>query len=253
MSTDNLANLICGDYRQHSYIESIYEVIFHNISIMERKLVNITDEDITILGPYYARSLLESVCTALVGRLDPFRLIYLQKVQSLDSFSIGKKAKSAISWFGDIFQPGENINNIWNSEKDFSKVGRGLFGDPYGEIFWNPAYKNLIDDSDFADHHSLNYYLTAIDGPEKFTKYIRQEASKLYSSLSKGVHSELIIEPEIIYDKTTVGELIVNVIKLSSIIGIVSHRIDCATCRLPFDNAFQYYENLYEWSENYDV
>lgn len=250
---ESLAKLICGDYPQHKSIEKIYEVLFNNIKNMEtriERLLNEENDDITVLGPYYARNLLEASCTALIGRFDPFRLIYVHRIQSLESFMIGKKANGAISWFGDIFEKSTS-GSVWDPDKDFSKIGRGLFGDHYGDVFWNPGFKLLIDDTTIEYGESLDYYRTKIEQPDKFTLYLRQRSSELYSSLSKGVHSELIVKPEIIFDKTTISELLIDVMKFCSIIGIVSHYIDFSICRLPKDNAFEYYITFYDWGESY--
>jgi hypothetical protein len=255
LERDSLAQLVCGDFNQHKSLENLYQVLFYNISNMETRLGRLLVEggagDLTILGPYYARNLLETTCSALLGRIDPFRLIYVQKVQSLDGFNIGSKAKGAISWAGDIFEKNDiNLSNLWDPEREFSKVGRGLFGNHYGEIFWNPAFRTLIDDPSYLSDISLEYYRTGIDSPDKFTLFIRQESSKLYSSLSKGIHSELVIKPDIIYDDTTVIELLNDTFQLCSILGIVSHYIDFSICRLPTDSAFHNYKEIFEWREN---
>lgn len=58
-----------------------------------------------------------------------------------------------------------------------------------------------------------------------------------------------MINPEIIYDDTTVIELVNDTFQVCSILGIVSHYIDFSICRLPIDTAFQYYNDLFEWRE----
>jgi len=214
-------------------------------------ITNGEDGDLTVLGPYFARNILETTCSALLGRIDPFRLIYVQKVQSLDGFSIGSKAKGAINWAGDIFEKSDiDISKLWDPDREFTKVGRAFLGNHYSEVFWNPAFKTLIDDTNYMSEISLDYYRTHIESPEKFSFFIRQKTSSLYSSLSKGVHSELVIRPEIVYDETTVIELINDTFQICSILGIVSHYIDFSICRLPIDNAFRHYNDLYDWREN---
>lgn len=255
MERNSLAQLICGDFSQHESLKNLYQVLFHNISNMETRLgrliINGDAGDLTVLGPYFARNLLETTCSALLGRIDPFRLIYVQKVQSLEGFSIGSKAKGAISWSGDIFEKNEtDVSSLWKPDREFSKVGRALFGNHYGEVFWNPAFRSLIDDPNYLSESSLEYFRTHIESPDKFTLFLRQKSSALYSSLSKGIHSELVIKPEIVYDDTTVIELVNDTIQICSILGIVCHCIDFSICRLPMDNAFQNYNDLFEWREN---
>lgn len=259
MDKDNLASLVCGDYATLESLKELYQVLFYNIKNMENRLWELAGDsssNVTVLGPYYARNLLETFCTALVGRIDPFRLLYVQKVQTLDGFGIGSRSNGAISWFGDIFEQGlteaqKEPHKMWSPHIEFSKVGRGLLGDYYGAIFWNPSFRKLIDNPSFQDESCLEFYRLRIRHPDKFIIFIRQRASTLYSSLSKGIHSELVVKPEIIYDRTTVLELISDVIELCSILGVVSHNMDSSISKLPIDNAFEYFKKLMEWRDTY--
>ena len=88
-----------------------------------------------------------------------------------------------------------------------------------------------------------------IESPENFIKYLRSECSSLYSSLSKGVHSELVMDSAIIYDKSTVIDLIYRTFKMCSTLGMVSHYIDLSICTLDKNTAFEYYRKIYDWSE----
>lgn len=260
MKTDNLARLVCGDYQSCDSLKDIYDVLFHNIETMETRLADLqedeNDSNVTILGPYYARNLLETACTALLGRIDPFRILYVHKVQTHDEFNLGSKAKAAISWFGDIFEMGlskekKKPENMWNPNNEFSNISRGLLGDYYAEIFWNPAFGKVLDDPSYEREDALEYFRRSIDGPSNFIPFIRQKASQTYSSLSKGIHSELVIKPEIIYDRATVFDKISDVIQICSILGLVSHYISTSLCRLPTDNAFDLFKKITEWREKY--
>lgn len=247
-----MGKLICGDYEKYDSLKVFYEVLNDNLSVMESRLKKLIEEgdekELTILGPYFARNVLETTCTALLGRLDPFRIIYVHKVQSSETFKIGVKIKGAINWATDIFGLDDTkIDNLWNHEKDFNKVGRALFGLYYGYIYWNTAYKTLIDDVNYIDAEALSYYRERVDDPEKFILYLRRKCSSIYSSLSKGVHSELLIKQDILYDKTTVLELISDTIKMCAILGLTSHYIDASHCKINEEDAFKYFELLYKW------
>lgn len=257
MEQDNLAHLVCGNFQNHQTLEDMYKVLFNKISSMESKLYNLisigNEEDLTVLGPYFSRNILETTCSVLIGRIDPYRLMYVQKVQSLEAFNINSKSKSAISWAGDVFGKDKNPKaQLWDSEKEYNSDGRAMLSLQYGEIYWNPAYKKLIDDEAYLTEASLDYYRMRIESPEKFIKYLRTECSTLYSSLSKGVHSELVMDSAIIYDKSTVIELIYRTFKVCSTLGMVSHYIDLSLCTLSKDAAFQYYRKIYDWSEEED-
>ncbi|MGG1637635.1 hypothetical protein [Paenibacillus sp. NRS-1760] len=253
MTRADLACLICGDFRNHKSIESIYEVLFNKLSNYESRIDKLLRDDnvddLTVLGPYLARTVLETTCTAIIGRLDPFRIISLRNVQSLSNFSLGNKSTSAISWSGDVFGKNETTTNLWSPDKDISKIERVLLGRYYGEMYWNPSYKKMLDDNTISNEMALEYYRTVVEDPERFILYLRSESSRIYSSLSKGVHSELVIAEEVVYDKTTVSVLISDTIKLCSVLGYLSHYIDTVICRLPIDNALASFNSIDIWRE----
>jgi hypothetical protein len=261
LERDSIATIACGDYEFHNSLKSVYQVLHDNIVELETRLwdlPNQSDKDITTLGPFYARNILETICTALVGRLDPFRLLYVQKVQQHDGFDLGSRSNSAITWFGDIFEKGlspndKNPNKMWNPQNKFEVIGRGMFGDYYGEIFWNPSYQSLLEVTLELDNDPIDFYRLRMDSPNKFIPYARQKASTLYSSLSKGIHSEILVKPEIMYDRPTVLLLISEVLELCAILSLVSHKIDSAACRLPFDNTIDQYIKLKKWSDSYGI
>jgi hypothetical protein len=261
LDRDSIANIACGDYTLMTTIKDVYQVLYDNITQLETRLWELPlqpDQEITILGPFFARNMLETICTALVGRLDPFRLLYVKEVQQRDGFNLGSRSNSAIAWFGDIFEAGLEAKDLkpdkmWNPNKKFGDVGRGLLGDYYGHIFWNPAYQLLLDETLEYSVDPIDYYRVSINSPDKFIKYIRQKASTLYSSLSKGVHSEIVVRPEIIYDKPTVLQLVSDTIELCAILCLVIQKVDSSLCNLPFDTAIDQYVKLKKWSDSYGI
>jgi len=253
----DLAILSCGNYNSHQHCSDIFENLSKTISTLERRIISLPesdDETITLLGPFYARTLLETVCTSLVGRIDPFRIMFLRQVQKQDNFGISSRSKSAIAWFGDIFEKGleqSALDKMWSSNKEFSSVGRALFGDYYGEIFWKPAFELVLDNqTDYIGEQYLSDTFTRIP-IESLTQQLRTKISGLYSSLSKGVHSELVIRTEMIYDRSTVLPLISEVIELSSFITLLSHKLDSVICKIDFQEAVQKYVIIKEWCDNY--
>lgn len=254
----DIAYLACGEFSIYREYKSIYDTISQNIDKIENNLKTLnenSDENMSVIGPFLGRMLLESVFTALVGRLDPFRIIFVKNVQQCDSFGLGKQSNSAIRWFGDIFeqglQPSEKENNkMWKPDKKFNTIGRGLLGDYYGEVFWKLAFQDILDNRDqYSEIEFLDNYSRT--PPEGFISRVRQEASRLYSSLSKGVHSELVINSDIIYDRSTVNSLIGDTIKLCGILSLVSHNIDTSLCHIEINRAVEIYIKIMEMGENY--
>jgi len=255
----DLATLACGSYERHTNCKDVFENIYKAINTLEKRLAELPNEDdetIRLLGPFYGRSLLENVCTAIVGRLDPFRILFLRNVQLQDTFGITSRSKGAIQWFGDIYEKGleraeKEPNKMWSSSLEFSSIGRGLLGDYYGEIYWRPAFESLIDDpEDYIGKPYLGSDVTGIP-PGQFTTQIRQKLSSLFSSLSKGVHTELLIKTELIYDKTTVLSLISEVINYSALLGLVSHKIPSGLSMLEFRTAVERYAAVKERGDRY--
>ncbi|MGO4375584.1 hypothetical protein AB4Z21_33500, partial [Paenibacillus sp. MCAF20] len=245
----DLATLSCGSYENHANCKDIFENIYKAIEVLEKRIAELPEEDdetIRLLGPFYGRSLLENICTAIIGRLDPFRILFLRNVQMQDSFGITSRSKGAIQWFGDVFEKGTEREpaKMWSSNLEISSIGRGLLGDYYGEVYWRPAFESLIDDrEDYIGKPYLSSDVTGIP-PRQFTTQIRQKLSGLFSSLSKGVHSELIIKTELIYDKTTVLSLISEVINQTALLALLSHRIPSSLATLDFKAAVERYASV---------
>lgn len=259
MTFSDLSTLSCGAYENYSNCNDVFGNIFNIISDMETRLLELphdNDETLKLLGPFYARTLLENVCISLVGRFDPFRLLFVKNVQKQDTFGISSRSKAAIQWFGDIFEQGLDRNELvpekmWSSNKEFRSIGRGLLGDYYGEVYWKPAFIELLDDeTNYLDRPYLGDEFRNIP-PEHFMSQIRQRFSGIYSSLSKGVHSELVIKADIIYDRTTVIQLVSDVMNYSAFLSLLSHKICSTICRLDFQVAVERYVAIKERSDRY--
>ncbi len=80
---------------------------------------------------------------------------------------------------------------------------------------------------------------------------MREKATKLYSYLSKGIHSELVIKSDINYDKTTVLEKVNETVKFCGLLSLVSHNIDSAICCLDLTTAIECYKRIKERTDNY--
>jgi len=116
--------------------------------------------------------------------------------------------------------------------------------------FWKQAYQSLLDETADVQEDFIEGYRQQT-APESFVSRIRQSASRLYSSLSKGVHSELVIKSEIIYDRTTVLDLISDTLELCGMISLVSHKINTTICQLELNEAINRFISVNQRSENY--
>jgi len=256
MASD-LSLLACGLYHRHPTVGRVLENIGNNITIVENRILELpkeADDYISLHGPFYGRTLLESVCIALVGRIDPFRLLVIKKVQESGDFGLGSRSKIAMKWSGDIVEEGmgsEALKKMWRPDLEFQKASRGLLGDYYGNLFWNPAYQGLLDaTADSPSGDCLADY-RASTMPDYFTTRVRSDAFRLFSALSKGVHGELVIKADLIYDKVTVLELLSETMKLCGILSIASHMLDSALCQMYLCQAIELYKKVKEGSDSY--
>lgn len=252
MTEGDLALLACGAFEENTEIGEVLDNIAGTITVIQNRIIDLPqadDDTVTMLGPFFARTLLENVMTALIGRLDPFRLLFTKKVQQHESYELGRPSNAAIRWSGDVIDKKKVPDNLWKSDKEFQQIERGLLGGYYGEVFWRPAFEVLLDfpvgELDFlADYRDV--------ASEDFINRMRSEALYLYSGLSKGVHGEFVIKPEIIYDRRSVSELIRRTLKLCAIVSLVSHGIDSAICRLELQGATDLFTRIKARSDQYD-
>ena len=75
-------------------------------------LSELSDSKISLYGPYLGRSVLELSMTALLARLDPFRILVIKGRQAQPGYELNKPNSSAIRWQGDVID--KAVNNLWD-------------------------------------------------------------------------------------------------------------------------------------------
>ncbi len=246
MEISEINKLICGNYFSTPSLESLYKIInenIENIIFSIKELLETEDfQKIKIYFPFLLRNLLETTCNASLGRIDPFRLICVHKSQLSTSYTIGEKNGTSINWQNDIQGEGDK-RIVW--EKYDGK--RSLFCKKTEEIFWKPAFYKLINDKNFTELEcSENYKKLELDS---IVPFLRTKSQKIFSSLSKGVHSELLIDNEIIYDKTTLYDLLDETIEFCSILALLTNYIDISFNKIEDNIAIKIYDDIYNWRE----
>lgn len=244
--------LICGIPTENMY--DFGEVVI-NLSEKIKKVTelivnyNWNSVQANIDIPAYGRNVLESSLTAILGRIDPFRLITVYKVQSDASYDLGKRAQTAIEWSGDIIAKSA-ATNMWNSEKKKETFDRALLGNHIGDIVWKPAFRTLNDylseiqiDSDWLAE------ILSLSENSNFEK-AKSSAVRLFSSFSKGIHSECLIDVNTILDVVTLKNLIKDTFKLCATLGLVSHFVDFLATTIEKEHALQIFINVEEMIEN---
>lgn len=219
--------LICGEPTSDMHV---FGDVLSNLSSKIAKLTNLTieydwDSDRANFEiPFYGRNVLESTLTALLGRIDPFRLITVYKVQGDASYDLGKRALIAVEWSGDIIAKSRS-GNLWSCESKKDTFDRALLGNHIGELIWKPAFSELSDFLVNKDYESdwLDEILTE-DENSNFEKS-KSMAIRLFSSFSKGVHSECLVDINTMLDIVTLKILIKDMYKLCATLGLLSHFI----------------------------
>jgi hypothetical protein len=176
-----------------------------------------------------------------VGRLDPFRLIYLAEFQAQNNFQYGKPSRSGFKWTGDVLPDDKVPGDLWSNEHEANKVSRALFSQYADHAYWRPAAEAALD-AISTDTSSLLAELTSID-PEKYIPEARGRASSIYSTLSKGVHWEFFVS-SIVVDEGTLKDAIRDTLLLTAGLGLVSHFIPTSYRRLDAASALAAYKAL---------
>jgi hypothetical protein len=239
---NSLSRLLCGDYENLGELSDILKLLYSTIDTFSTKcfdfLTPTAPEDITTLGAYCGRTLLEASCIALIGRITPYRLLLLKRYQEQPNYTLGIRHKISIEWKGDIL-PKASISEgqLWSKAEDKSLTSP-LLSDYMWDIYWIPAFNKLLDDMDNENNTCL-IELKNIP-PLGICQNLRIETEILYSSLSKGIHQEFIIPHEVAYDVITVQDLLQRTISLVTKLALISHYIPIAVASIDKGNLLQY-------------
>ncbi|MFX3630338.1 MAG: hypothetical protein ACE3JR_13650 [Ectobacillus sp.] len=253
------SNMVCGS-PDDDVLETqhILKHLGNTINRFTNRLLslNLLEEDQRELAPFYARSIMEAAGTALVARMDPFRILSIYKVQSASSYDVTKKSNVALQWTGDILAANTPKKNIWHPDIKFIEYDRALLSNHNAELFWKPGFLRVLDYMSPGEEATLrgewiNQLLSQDE--EQYFERSKTEAGKLYSAFSKGIHYEFLVNAESVYDATTVQSYIIRMFQLFSNLGLVSHFIGITSSKL--DNAscleqfIQIEELVKEWRQ----
>jgi hypothetical protein len=229
-SQSALAKLLCGNVVIGG--DGINEVLNHlseSIDNIVRELIaidSLDSEKISLFAPFLGRSILELGCTALIARLDPFRVLVLREYQKRPDYKIDKPNKSSIRWQGDVFS--DKVSDLW-ADKSLQNPTRALLGDYYKVLIWANNFDKLRDEIEDISGDEWLFELKQKDF-ERFYSEISNDFSSLYSELSKGIHHELVIPLSSAFDRDTTKQLIEKTIRsiatLGLIVSVVSHSLN---------------------------
>lgn len=244
--TDNFIRLVCG----HNFddVNDIDKILLHLTASLEKimneivELPNLTNDKLSLYGPYLGRSLLELSVTALLARLDPFKIILMKGKQEQPDYDLGKPHSSAIRWQGDVVD--KAVNNLWD-DKSLKDPTRAILGAYQVELVMISSAQKVVDEGREESIGGWYSELTSTDA-KGVVERIKSKINTLYSSLSKGVHHELLVPNESILDRDTVLNLINDTLYVVSTLGLLVSQIPHAYKNLPLDEGSSYYKNSKE-------
>lgn len=242
----NIGLLLCG----HDKIEGIPKAAFgqlaSSINSFASRGIRFLNEDVSnetlSFGPFCARVLLENSCAALVGRLDPFRILYLSEFQTQPEYEHGRRARSAFSWTGDVIPDEKSTQTLWSPDYDLPKINRALFSKHLEHIYWKPAVEKMLDFVSTLPQDPVLNDILAIDA-DSYIDENKGRSVQLYSTLSKGVHWEFFTSA-LLFDEATVKGVIRDTCLLISHLGLTSHFIPTAYASLEPNKAVEEYINF---------
>jgi hypothetical protein len=142
-----LGRLVCGAAAETCTANKTLDHLSSSIDRFAKKAVEYLNgefsEEAQIFGAFCARVTLENACAAIVGRLDPFRLLYLAEFQAQGGFEYSKPSKSGFRWLGDVLAE-EKLpqEDLWSSSYDVAKISRALFSGYINHVYWKPAVES---------------------------------------------------------------------------------------------------------------
>ena len=186
---DHLCRILCGSDAGEGEAFDVLRQVRRSIFAFGTRIDSLLDvkhgEDLTLLGPYCARVIMETGCSAIVGRLDPFRILYLSQFQARSGYDPTKKARSAFAWQGDVLSLEKE--DLWSSSVETQKISRALLSAYFDHVHWRPAVTAALDYAVDLPLNAATKSLLLIEADD-FVAHCKGSGNSLYSKLSKGVH-----------------------------------------------------------------
>ena len=183
--------------------------------------------------PFLARKFLELALTSLLARLDPLRVISARKNQKDESFILGRQNSSSVCWTGDVL-PNKKMaaGTAWCSSNLDKGLERSLLGWHLGEVAIEPSL-NWLAELQTAPSDWLRK-LSAQDDP---FQWIKGQLARVYSSLSKGVHAEYLLDDSTAFDQLSVQQYMHDCYMLILLLATASHSSPLFSRSLPTTDA----------------
>lgn len=247
IKAEDLNRLICGAADQQSAVGEILTHLATTVVAICSEIDLLRSEAaaanrLALVGPLLGRGLIEVAFTALIARVDPFRVLVVREMQLRPDYAIEKKNYSSIQWSGDVLAEGK-VTDPWRPDRYVKDMTRALLGDYYDQLIWRRAFQRLYDEVPMERGGQWMKELRRIPA-EAAVSSLRQRSSSVYSSCSKGIHHEFVIPASSYYDIATLNSLFDDAIGIVSILGLASNASRDVMFSLPLDDAITSFERV---------
>lgn len=244
---NSFVRLVCGTNFDHS--RELDKILLHlstSLHKVTRELVGLqglSDEKLGLYGPYLGRAILELSTTALLARIDPFKILIMKGKQEQHDYDLGKPHSSAIRWQGDVMDNAES-SNLWD-EKSLKDPTRAILGKYQVQLVLIESARIVFDQ---GDEDSMGEWYTQLSSipPESTILSIKSKLNTAYSSLSKGIHHELLVPQESLLDRDTVVSLLNDVFYTIASISLLVSQVPHTYKKMEIEQTFNDYKNSKE-------
>jgi hypothetical protein len=261
---------LCGCAPTTTRIGSVQQILGKDVVrygvAVARMITPGAEETMTLLyGCFAARKLLEAGCVSVLCRMDPARLLILREFQIRGRYALDERHAASIDWKADVVsekKPG------WTEGTSPEKFVRSLLGGHLGEVTWVPAIQNLtllsnqIPDLSRSKwiHELVSQYEARLSAKRGAVGVVpteqepvggsggsaelgvlasfRTAAQNSFSTLSKGVHLEFVVDQDAVFDVVTIRQSMLQAVKVLTQIAFASHLTDSAFTSLSLERAF---------------
>ncbi|WP_139019145.1 hypothetical protein [Acidovorax radicis] len=224
-----IVDLVCGTAAvEDAYVDSDYVGMVKRLrsdlqNIDQQIGVVLSRDDVlpaAAVFPFLCRKFLELSLTSMLSRVDPLKVLAARKHQRLETYEEGKPNPSSIAWSGDIF-PSEKTAagaSIWDVGGLKKGPERSLLGWHLSEVAFKPGLRWLTEtkssESAWVDE------IAAVDDPFGM---LRSRLGQIYSSLSKGVHAEYLVDEEVAFDNHAIQLYWIDSYRIVVLLAVATH------------------------------
>lgn len=216
---------------------------------------------ISLYGCFAARKLMEAGCISVLSRLDPGRLLILREFQLKGGYPLGERHSASLDWKTDVVS---EKKATWTDTISPDKFIRSLLGGHLAEVMWVHAVQNFATLADSIPNISTSRWINELvnqyetrrsavpngteghdDAESKGSAELgvlasfRTAAQQSFSTLSKGVHLEFVVDQDALFDLVTVRQSMLLAVKTLAQLAFTSHLIDSAFTKLNPEVAFE--------------